>query len=1427
MLDWAALQDRVDDGDDLDESETEKYSRLANIIILVWKRVFPAVNRGNRRISTLVIEIENLANGSAQAMAVYKKLDREGVIDKLQPAEKEPIEKSPEKEKMDEKKYLEKRLAEQKEQQEKRRQEEEKRLQEKEKQRQEEEKRRQEKEKQRQEKEKRPQEEDDSYEDTDEDMDEDDEAPPVTPVKPKTPAKQKTPVKPQSPAKRKPKIVRREKRVPRELTKEDVLANNAEQFYKDELQRLARAFNIKISGSDTKAQILDKIKSYLTQRVGSEAKAKANRRKKVTPLPEEDQLIDLLQLYDGLYNQYLAYKDEKNANRIEARMNEVRQKLDDLTAGISQPVEQKTTQPKEQSLYKRDMAGALDSPSGPQDSPVREMGGAPGPTNIMFIPSGVNVSGSSIASSKSGSSSTGKIFAQSSPSRETASGNRISILERQLQTAREELRKTQETNAIELDSVENFFKSADKIYAERETLIEDMVKRITQYEDAIEKYKEDIDKQEKKLEKANEEIKKLKKDIEREQREKGIFSKNVATLEENLRNKQAQMTKDASTSFKEKLALQTQINEERAKLEAAQEEISRQQQLILQVSQEKQEMIDELKRQADQDKNAALAKLTQEQEAKLNQQIEEAKKKDAEINLLKQRVEASDAAKESLRELSESRQGIINQQATKIDEQVKKIESQKETIEQSVEALRKLEQKMFTSEEEAEQIKKLNKSISEEKIKQSESITTLQQQIRELETQIGNITLERDIAQQKLSLSDTQVKIYDESLNKLITSTTQFEDKAGDILDRSVASIHSISEKAQELSNMSQQLLDVSGIGNANDSFRSALDQTLEDQETLIEKVKALNSQVIELETRLQSQDADIISNENIIQLLRRQLSGLNGRIRDFEEDIYKRDIMKLAYEDQITQLKRDISKLEANAKAAGTFGDPKSKELYDQKVSDHKIKTKELEERIAALNSENLQNGREITKLTSEKAELEQNLAEISQITVNQEKASTRMIEEYNSQIVSFQAAQNELREERDTLQDALRRAINERDTARDTARDTTEKDSLYETIGKLQERISQLNGDITTNRQNIITLQQEKQRAETDLRQQISTERIVFANQRREFGRVTQAQSAELTAARERVVALQEELRQALADVARLEGRQPEIRIQYIDREIPGPEREVVRYVADPNRPPIILGNLQPRRAAAPPADNFPANDMQRNSFTFSAQTAPLPRRSDRRRATGPAPVAASPGLLELLENLNNYINSFLAPRAPDGGLRGNTNLIGGVLAGSTWDQIQNALRTQGMRSLNDITSQPDTLNQLMDSTTNEIAITLIRRMKGDGALPLRWRPAEDQEEETILLKNVIELPEQIKRKRSQDKFTYGTIVPAKGTYQIKRQGLKYIAVGEGKKATFNTERDAQYFISAGGWGRKVYGPRIAQVFGVRPKNLSQTVY
>jgi hypothetical protein len=147
--------------------------------------------------------------------------------------------------------------------------------------------------------------------------------------------------------------------------------------------------------------------------------------------------------------------------------------------------------------------------------------------------------------------------------------------------------------------------------------------------------------------------------------------------------------------------------------------------------------------------------------------------------------------------------------------------------------------------------------------------------------------------------------------------------------------------------------------------------------------------------------------------------------------------------------------------------------------------------------------------------------------------------------------------------------------------------------------------------------------------------------------------------------------------------------------------------------------------------------------------------------------------------------------------------------------------------MRSLNDITSQPDSLNQLMTSTDVNIAKDLIRRMKRDAALPLKWRPGEDIEDETILLKNVIQLPKQEKQKKAMDEFTYGTIVPAKGVYQIKRQGLKYIAVGEGKTATFNTERDAQYFVSAGGWGRKVYGTRIAQVFGIQTKNLSQAVY
>jgi DNA repair exonuclease SbcCD ATPase subunit len=429
-------------------------------------------------------------------------------------------------------------------------------------------------------------------------------------------------------------------------------------------------------------------------------------------------------------------------------------------------------------------------------------------------------------------------------------------------------------------------------------------------------------------------------------------------------------------------------------------------------------------------------------------------------------------------------------------------------------------------------------------------------------------------------------------------------------------------------------------------------------------------------------------------------------------------------------------------------------------------------------------------------------------------------------------------------------------------------------ETIGRLEEqlkteqnkvfvnekRIRELEGTIQTEQTTVQNLNQEnadisreleqKQREVQRAREQIESQRVEFEAERTALHQVMDADLNLKTKAEARVLALESELAQARQQLLVrpqapvgpsrpiIQLTNPRIETREVVRtervEVPGPVREVVRTERVEVPGPIreverIVFRDRPAAPAALPADNFPGNVMQRNIFTSSTQFAPLPRRSDRRRATGPAPVAASPELVELLDLLNNYINSFLGPRAPDGGLSAAANRanIPGVLAGATWVQIQDALRAQGMRSLNDITSQPDTLNQLMNSTDTQIAISLIRRMKGDGALPLKWRPGEDVEEETILLKNVIQLPEQVKRKKSQDKFTYGTIVPAKGVYQIKRQGLKYIAVGEGKKATFNTERDAQYFISAGGWGRKVYGPRIAQVFGIRPKNLSQAVY
>ena len=106
---------------------------------------------------------------------------------------------------------------------------------------------------------------------------------------------------------------------------------------------------------------------------------------------------------------------------------------------------------------------------------------------------------------------------------------------------------------------------------------------------------------------------------------------------------------------------------------------------------------------------------------------------------------------------------------------------------------------------------------------------------------------------------------------------------------------------------------------------------------------------------------------------------------------------------------------------------------------------------------------------------------------------------------------------------------------------------------------------------------------------------------------------------------------------------------------------------------------------------------------------------------------------------------------------------------------------------------------------------------------AFPFEYKRKDAQSE--AKLKNVAVLPSSQGRVVSTD---FGTlVVPGQSNYTMRREGLNYVVYSGGKRQSFGSAKDAQYFVSSGGFGRKTYGPVTERIFGTPVKNLSKAVY
>lgn len=143
-------------------------------------------------------------------------------------------------------------------------------------------------------------------------------------------------------------------------------------------------------------------------------------------------------------------------------------------------------------------------------------------------------------------------------------------------------------------------------------------------------------------------------------------------------------------------------------------------------------------------------------------------------------------------------------------------------------------------------------------------------------------------------------------------------------------------------------------------------------------------------------------------------------------------------------------------------------------------------------------------------------------------------------------------------------------------------------------------------------------------------------------------------------------------------------------------------------------------------------------------------------------------------------------------------------------------------------DLTSDTDYLRRILEAHFRSDMSTkknLIESARKDGAWPLVYQPKYG-DVTTQKLKNVAFLPTQTQgRVVNSDLGT--VIIPGQSNYTLRREGLNYVVHSAGKKQTFGSAKDASYFVSSGGFGRKTYGPVTERVFGYPTKNLSQAIY
>lgn len=741
-------------------------------------------------------------------------------------------------------------------------------------------------------------------------------------------------------------------------------------------------------------------------------------------------------------------------------------------------------------------------------------------------------------------------------------------------------------------------------------------------------------------------------------------------------------------------------------------------------------------------------------------------------------------------------------------------------------------------------------------IRRIDQLIKTEKQYQTLKTEMENLTVAIRAIEAQISPQKTQPNLLN-LIGEWRSKMVEYQQRIAS-LERQASQAQSTQERDQlrkerdmarsTITDLERRILEIQSQGKAQqDKDKEELQNKLKNADIEVKRLKPLRDRIEKLQQQFRLDGNPAKAFDEFINKYENQNADLSRALQENEQLKYKitaLNQLSQGAQEEITRLEKEISKLQQAKLATNS---PEMQIALQGQIK----KMQELENRISLLDAENIRISEEkdrYKKLSDER----QKQIDDYQILVDRRK---RLMEEYQVRYKDNLNLAGEYSEDIDNLAGQIQ------ELDKQLAEKTRKISDLERQLGEQRQRGDRYKGEFNKllDDSNAVVAARDKTIADLNARnEQQLTENDALARRLAAEQANVNALQTELnkqTAAvfqnRGTIDRLNAQIREGNQVVERLTNelnasqsalRQANVTIGNRQAEIDRLTQEnadLLAAAAAAAAPVVAPGGAAPvvpaaapaavgggRRVRAPGGGGGPPGGPGAAAVVAPAPNIfPGDNMATQRRGLDTTTISQ---IDEFLNDLEIAINIFSSKNAairwtvePLSKWNTAPNSI------TNWTSAQAWLKQRGMVDLGDITENPKGLTlymQKQNTVGGNVRTGMKDQLYANKILPLRFQPLTSEYKQGPVVKTIANLPG---RERTVTSDLGTIVIPGQSNYALRRQGLNYVVTSAGKSQSFASERDANYFIQTGGFGRKTYGPITERVFGTPTKNISQAIY